>query len=98
MELGNFVVGGGKYFFLGRNVHQVLNPAPRDTSETLSGFRARRARETPVRGGQGCNDTSHFYFFPLLPLLPLFLVVFKNFRAFGGGWAIQCPSENMDLQ
>ena len=29
--------------------------APGDSLETLSGFRARRARETPVRGGRGCN-------------------------------------------
>ena len=28
--------------------------APGDSFETLSGFRARRARETPVRGGRGC--------------------------------------------
>ena len=30
--------------------------APGDSFETLSGFRARRARETPVRGGWGCNS------------------------------------------
>ena len=29
--------------------------APGDSLETLSGFRARKARETPVRGGRGCN-------------------------------------------
>ena len=29
--------------------------APGDSFETLSGFRARRARETPVRGGRGCK-------------------------------------------
>ena len=29
--------------------------APGDSVETLSGFRARRARETPVRGGRGCK-------------------------------------------
>ena len=28
-----------------------------DSFETLSGFWARRARETPVRGGRGCNKT-----------------------------------------
>ena len=28
-------------------------PAPGDSFETLSGFRARRVRETPVRGGRG---------------------------------------------
>ena len=27
----------------------------KDSFETLLGFRARRARETPVRGGQGCK-------------------------------------------
>ena len=27
----------------------------KDSFETLSGFRARRARETPVRGRRGCN-------------------------------------------
>ena len=29
--------------------------APGDSFETLLGFRARRARETPVRGGRGCK-------------------------------------------
>ena len=37
--------------------------APRDSLETLSGFRARRARETPVRGGRGrkalCTEKRH---------------------------------------
>ena len=33
----------------------LFGPAPGDSLETLSGFRARRARETPVRGGRGCN-------------------------------------------
>ena len=28
---------------------------PGDSFETVSGFWARRARETPVRGGRGCN-------------------------------------------
>ena len=32
-------------------------PGPGDSLETLSGFRARRARETPVRGGRGCKLT-----------------------------------------
>ena len=30
--------------------------APGDSFETLSGLRARRARETPVRGGRGCRS------------------------------------------
>ena len=30
-------------------------PAPGDSFATLSIFRARRARETPVRGGRGCK-------------------------------------------
>ena len=30
--------------------------APGDSLETLSGFRAQRARETPVRGGRGCKS------------------------------------------
>ena len=30
--------------------------APGDSFETLSGFRARRARETPVRGGRGSSE------------------------------------------
>ena len=30
--------------------------APGDSFETLSGLRARRARETPVRGGRGCKS------------------------------------------
>ena len=33
--------------------------APGDCFETLSGFRARRARETPVRGGRGCKTFSN---------------------------------------
>ena len=32
--------------------------APGDSFETLSGFRARRARETPVRGGRGCKGSN----------------------------------------
>ena len=32
--------------------------APGDSLETLSGFRARRARETPVTGGRGCGALS----------------------------------------
>ena len=30
--------------------------APKDSFETLSGFRTHRARETPIRGGRGCNS------------------------------------------
>ena len=34
---------------------RFLDPGPGDSLETLSGFRARRARQTPVRGGVGCK-------------------------------------------
>ena len=32
--------------------------APGDSFETLSGFRARRAQETPVTGGRGCKTSA----------------------------------------
>ena len=51
------------YLRLRRLFRHFLNAGagrPRDSLETLSGFRARRARETPVRGGQGCNPKPSF--------------------------------------
>ena len=45
--------------------------APGDSFETLSAFRAQRARETPVRGGRGCNRRAPNKAFSLLQLWEL---------------------------
>ena len=39
------------------------NGPRKDCLETLSGFRARRAQETPLRGGWGCNSLVQAAFF-----------------------------------
>ena len=74
-----------------------LTPGPRGPGNffsTFLGFRARRARMTPVRGQEGCNMCSKFMcFFLALSTFPEFHSVSGKgcFCNYGNSWVLVCP-------